>query len=114
MAARCRISTAWCTRGSRRSRASFTGAAALLADCFQLRDGLQVLRATGRALDVDERVEIQAATLHPEHANDHGAGREVVEASPAHDLAEQVEVPQVGVQGEVQPLPDGPCVPAKR
>src|SRR3989338_10621057 len=93
-----------------RERRKWSGAAALLAKNFQLGDGFQILGAARRALDLNQSVQTEATTRNPEDREIDAIGKQGLVASPVRDLAEQIETPHGGREGEIQPPPDGLCI----
>src|SRR5687767_4746370 len=75
----------------------------LFQDGLEFRDGLEILWASSCPLDLDQPLQVQAATLDAEDRDCRGVGKEVLIAAATGDLTKQVEIPDVRRQCEIQP-----------
>src|SRR5688572_30799206 len=85
----------------------------LLADRLQLRERLAILRAAGRTLRANERVQSEAAAMDPEEVEDNGVGQQIVVSSAARNFAEQIDQSEFSGQREIQSKFDGSPVPSE-
>src|SRR5262245_5696613 len=98
--------------GSRADR-TLSRAATLFEERFQLGDRFEVLGPSRRALDLDQRLEAEAAAVDSVDLPGHTVGEQLRVRASADDLAKHVHIPDVRGQREVQPALDGLRVPAE-
>src|SRR5262245_25078803 len=89
------------------------GPAALLVKGLELGDDFQISRATGGPLDADEPFQVQTAAPMAEELQLGGVRQQRLEASSAGDLAQEIQVPQGGGEGEVEAPVQGRSVQAE-
>src|SRR4029453_11361128 len=74
----------------------------LSPDQLELRDGLEIAWAPGRALRANELLEAQTETAPAEHFDGHRVLNQVVVGSAANNLTEEIQIARIGGQREVQ------------
>src|SRR5947208_826169 len=74
----------------------------------------EVLRAPGGGLRANEIFEAQDLYGHAVEIRVDAAKRDVVVVAEAGDLAEEIEISEIGREREVEPVPEGSIVPEER
>src|SRR5207247_1004090 len=98
------------------SRVERSGAApvALLTYDPELGDRLEVAHSAGRLLDADERVEIEAEQSEPERLELDRMGSKIVVTPAPRDLAQQIEISEIRLEGEIESPANRLFVPQER
>ncbi len=86
---------------------------ALITQRLQLGDGLQISRATGRPLDLDQPVQAQTSASDAEQRELNGIALEILVPTAAYDFAEEIQRSQIGDQGEIEATFDRVAIQAK-
>ncbi len=74
-----------------------------LSQHFELGNGLEVTGAPRRSFRANEPFEIEARRAVTKQGDGDGVREEIGVPAPTGDLAEQIEVPRTGREGEVEP-----------
>jgi hypothetical protein len=85
----------------------------LIAQRLQLGDGLQISRATGRPLDLDQPVQVQTSAGDAEQRELNGIVLEILVPTAAYDFAEEIQRSQIGDQSEIEATFDRVAIQAK-
>src|SRR6202008_2526708 len=84
-----------------------------VADRLQLGNGLEVLGTARGTFHLDQAVEAEEPAVDAECTNDEARVQPRPIRATADDLAENVEIPDVGRQGEVEAALDGRGIPSE-
>lgn len=95
------------------SRAGWILPLALITQRLQLGDSLQISRATGRPLDLDQPVQAQTSASDAEQRELNGIALEILVPTAAYDFAEEIQRSQIGDQGEIEATFDRVAIQAK-
>ena len=86
----------------------------VVLDCLEFGQDLEITWTTRGSFDPNQPLQIEAQNLHPEQLECDGMWLQIFVGASARDLAEQIEVAEIGSQGEIETTVDGLGVPAKR